>query len=312
VNPNNSKTLNITASYTTSSTPTADIHATNEESEPRLLQNGTSTPSGSQAVIANSSNGITPDQIAKCDVLAASESVLSEKLGLAKEPEEDGIRTLLSPGAEDKLRPAKLHRLGPKERKTVDQVLDEQRRQGHLVDAKGSQAIWPVFFVKRCSEWKAVVDFRTLNQSIVSETYPSPLRTDGRSRCANQTVDAINVAHPEITASCVNSKSKSIPPTVSDYAQRISPQRAGLFNITAMAKKRLNRCWKKVEHPVHYKDGGMEVDTRIPVDELDNCQKLAKGCECEHASGNTSWQPRVKMASQRVKLTCDNVSLALW
>jgi hypothetical protein len=190
--PNNSNTPNITASYPASTT---DIHATNEESEPRLLQNGTSTSPeaspGSQAVIANSSNGITPNQIAKCAVLAASESVLSQKLGLAKEPEKDGMHTPLLSGAEDKLCPAKPHRLGPKERETVDQVLDEQRRQGRLVDAEGSQASWPVFFVKQCSEWKAVVDLRTWNQSIVSETYLSPSRTDGRSWCVNQTVDVL-------------------------------------------------------------------------------------------------------------------------
>jgi hypothetical protein len=126
------------------------------------------------------------NQIAKpCAILAEFESTLAEQLGSAKEPEEDEICVPLITGAENKLRSSTSYRLGPSGKETVDQVIDQQGRR--LADAKGPQVIWPVFLVKRSSEWRSVVD--ALNQSIVSDASLLPPRTDGRLERVNQTAE---------------------------------------------------------------------------------------------------------------------------
>jgi len=49
---------------------------------------------------------------------------------LAKEPEEDWMCITLFPGAEREIKLKRPYHLGPKEKKLVDEVFDEQRSQG--------------------------------------------------------------------------------------------------------------------------------------------------------------------------------------
>ena len=131
------------------------------------------TKKGAAAITINQHDDITPDQISKLrDLLNEFDDLFADKLGLVIEPEEDWMRIPLPEGTEFKIRPAKPYRLGPEERKMVDEVFDEQRRLRRLVDAKGSPTAWHVFVVKRGSKWHPAVDLRGLNQLIVPDAYP--------------------------------------------------------------------------------------------------------------------------------------------
>jgi hypothetical protein len=137
------------------------------------------TNKGAAAITINQHDDITPDQIHKLQTLLAEfDDLFADRLGLAIEPEQDWMRIPLPEGAEFNIRSAKPYRLGPKERKVVDEVFDEQRQMGRLVDAKGSPAAWPVFVVKKGSKWRPVVDLRGLNQLIVPDAYPLPRQED--------------------------------------------------------------------------------------------------------------------------------------
>ena len=60
----------------------------------------------------------------------------------------------------------------------VDQVFDEQKQQGRLVDAKGSPTRWQVFVVKKGAKWRPVVDLRPLNALMIEDAYPLPRQED--------------------------------------------------------------------------------------------------------------------------------------
>ena len=111
-------------------------------------------------------------------VLRKHEPVFSEKLGLAKEPPEDHLRIPLYPGAERQIKPLKPYRLSPEEKKCVDEMFDELRSQGRIVDAKGSPCGWQVFVVKKGRKWRPVVDLRPLNALVVPDAYPIPRQED--------------------------------------------------------------------------------------------------------------------------------------
>ena len=66
------------------------------------------------------------------------------------------------------------YRLGPKEKKCIDKVFNEQRRQGRLVDSHSSPVGWPIFVVKKGSKRRPVVDLRVLNKLIAPDAYPLP------------------------------------------------------------------------------------------------------------------------------------------
>ena len=111
-------------------------------------------------------------------LLRKHEPLFSEKLGLAKEPEEDHLRVPLYPGAEEKIKPMQPYRLSPEERKVVDETFDRLRAEGRLVDAPHSPCGWQVFVVKRGSKWRPVVDLRPLNAITIPDAYPLPLQEE--------------------------------------------------------------------------------------------------------------------------------------
>jgi len=111
-------------------------------------------------------------------LLRKHEPLFSEKLGLAKEPEEDHLRVPLYPGAEEKIRPMQPYRLSPQERKVVDETFDRLRAEGRLVDAPPSPCGWQVFVVKRGNKWRPVVDLRPLNAITIPDAYPLPLQEE--------------------------------------------------------------------------------------------------------------------------------------
>lgn len=134
---------------------------------------------GSAAVNINTTDDITPSQIAALrQVLQDHEKLFADHLGIAKEPMSDWLKIPLLPGAEEKLKPTKPYYLGPKERQCVDEVLDEQRRQGRIEDCPGSPVGWPIFVTKKGSKWRPVIDLRGLNKYIAPDAYPLPRQED--------------------------------------------------------------------------------------------------------------------------------------
>ena len=130
---------------------------------------------GSAAVQINKDDDITPVQIEVLrGILRDHEALFSDKMGLAKEREQDWLRIPLRPDTEKETKPVRMYRLGPKEKEIVDKVFDEHRREGCLVDASGTPAGWPVFVVKSGQKWRPVVDLRGLNKYIVPDAYPLP------------------------------------------------------------------------------------------------------------------------------------------
>jgi Reverse transcriptase (RNA-dependent DNA polymerase) len=136
-------------------------------------------PKGAAAVNINTTDDITPEQVKELrQVLEKHAKLFSDTLGLAKEPESDWLRIPLLPGAEKEIKPQRQYRLGPKERQVVDEVFDEQKRQGRLIDSGPSPAGWPVFVVKKGAKWRPVVDLRGLNKFIAPDAYPLPRQDD--------------------------------------------------------------------------------------------------------------------------------------
>src|SRR5271170_6990391 len=112
-------------------------------------------PLRSKLVHINRTSDITEGQIKQLEtVLAKHEALFADHLGLAIEPEEDWLKIPLYPGGEREIKTQQPYRLGREERKLVDQVFDEQRQQGRIVDAKGTPAGWQVFVVKKGAKWR--------------------------------------------------------------------------------------------------------------------------------------------------------------
>ena len=142
-------------------------------------------PLRSKLVHINRTSDITESQIKQLEaVLAKHEALFADHLGLAIEPEEDWLKIPLYPGGEREIKTQQPYRLGREERKLVDQVFDEQRQQGRLVDATGTPAGWQVFVVKTGAIWSPVVDLRPLNALVVEDAYPLP-RQDDIIACIN-------------------------------------------------------------------------------------------------------------------------------
>jgi len=80
----------------------------------------------------------------------------------------------LFPGAERKIKPERPYRLGPKKKKLVDEVFDEQRSQGQSINCPKSPARWPICVIKKRAKWHSVVDLRGLNWLIAPDVYPLP------------------------------------------------------------------------------------------------------------------------------------------
>jgi len=140
-------------------------------------------PLRSKLVRINHMSDIMEGQIQALEaVLAKREALFADHLGLAIEPEEDWLRIPLYSGGEREIKTQQPYRLGREERKLVDQVFDEQRQQGQLVDAKGMPAGWQVFVVKKGAKWRPVIDSRPLNALVVEDVYPLP-RQDNIIMC---------------------------------------------------------------------------------------------------------------------------------
>ena len=128
---------------------------------------------------------ISDEQVDKLrSLLRKHEKLFRDELGFAVEPEEDLLRIPFIPGAEREIPSLKPYRLSPDEKKVVDEVFDRQKKEGRLVDAKGSPCGWQVFVVKRGGKWRAVVDLRPLNSMVVKDAYPLPLQ-DEMLNCIN-------------------------------------------------------------------------------------------------------------------------------
>ena len=173
------------AMFTASRTPldgpqTAELGTkTQNDKSPKPETEPQPRPLRSKLVRINRTSDITEGQIkALEEVLAKHEALFADHLGLAIEPEEDWLRIPLYPGGEREIKTQQPYRLGREERKIVDQVFDEQRQQGRLVDAKGTPAGWQVFVVKKGEKWRPVVDLRPLNALIVEDAYPLPRQDD--------------------------------------------------------------------------------------------------------------------------------------
>jgi len=83
-------------------------------------------PTESATVNINTTDDITLEQVhALRKILEKHETLFSDKLRLAKEPEEDWMHITLFSGAEREIKPERPYRLGLKEKKLVDEVFDE-------------------------------------------------------------------------------------------------------------------------------------------------------------------------------------------
>src|SRR5437667_10214798 len=161
--------------------------------------------SGYESVQVNTTDNITPQQVqALRKSLKKHYQHFSDKLGLANEPEKDWLHIPLLPGTEKELKPQRQYRLGPKEKKCVDEVFDKQRRQGRLVDSHGSPVGWPVFVVKKGSKWRPVVDLRGLNKLIAPDAYPLPRQDE------IEPVYALNVGSVAVTLLQLDDEFKKI------------------------------------------------------------------------------------------------------
>jgi len=111
-------------------------------------------------------------------VLAKHEALFVDHLGLAIEPEEDWLRIPLYLGGEHEIKTQQPYRFDREDHKLVDQVFDEQRQQGRLVDAKGMPARWQVFVINKGAKWCPVVDLWPLNALVMEDACPLPRQND--------------------------------------------------------------------------------------------------------------------------------------
>jgi hypothetical protein len=129
---------------------------------------------GSEGVVVNTTDDITPLQIATLkSTLASFPSLWEDRLGRVIEPEEDWLQIPLKPGAviESKGR----YRVSRKDEAVIDQVFDQMRAEDRLTDAPPNVPVgWPVFVVWHKGKGRPVVDLRSLNSKVMVDSYPLP------------------------------------------------------------------------------------------------------------------------------------------
>jgi hypothetical protein len=102
-------------------TPPSPVQKTGQKEElkppiPKPEDTHNSKKSRSELVIVNTTSDISPKQVQQLRaVLAKHEDLFADKLGMAKEPEEDWLRIPLYPGAEREITSQRPYCLSPKE-----------------------------------------------------------------------------------------------------------------------------------------------------------------------------------------------------
>jgi len=66
-------------------------------------------------------------------------------------------------GAEREIKLKRPYHLGLEEKELVDNVFDEQKSQGRLINCPKSPVGWLVFVIKKEAKWHPIVDLRGLN-----------------------------------------------------------------------------------------------------------------------------------------------------